>query len=46
MAEKKRVEWLDQLRGTAMFFVVLGHISAISDDQKLLIYAFHMPLFL
>lgn len=45
MAEKKRVEWLDQLRGTAMFFVVLGHISAISDDQKLLIYAFHMPLF-
>lgn len=45
MTEKKRVEWLDQLRGTAMFFVVLGHISSISEDHLLLIYAFHMPLF-
>ncbi len=45
MASKKRVEWLDQLRGTAMFFVVLGHIAAIAKDQHLLIYAFHMPLF-
>lgn len=45
MAEKKRVEWLDQLRGTAMFFVILGHISSIPEDHRLLIYAFHMPLF-
>ena len=40
-----RIEWLDQLRGAAMFFVVLGHISAIDSDHRLLIYAFHMPLF-
>ena len=28
-----------------MFFVVLGHVTAISSDHRLLIYAFHMPLF-
>lgn len=41
----KRVEWLDQLRGLAMFFVVLGHVSAIDAEHRLIIYAFHMPLF-
>lgn len=41
----KRIEWLDQLRGAAMFFVVLGHIDCIDSEHRLLIYAFHMPLF-
>ncbi len=41
----ERIEWLDQLRGAAMFFVVLGHMAAIDSDHRLLIYAFHMPLF-
>lgn len=43
--KKKRIEWLDSLRGFAMFFVVLGHIAANSSSQILLIYSFHMPLF-
>lgn len=41
----KRIEWLDSLRGFAMFFVILGHVGSIASDQRLLIYAFHMPLF-
>lgn len=28
-----------------MFFVVFGHIASIDSDERLLIYAFHMPLF-
>ena len=45
MGSLGRIEWLDQLRGAAMFFVVIGHVSAIASDHRLLIYAFHMPLF-
>ncbi len=43
---KKRVEWIDTLRGLAMFFVVLGH--AFIDKNNIIrnyIYSFHMPLF-
>ena len=43
---KKRVEWIDTLRGLAMFFVVLGH--AFIDKNNVIrnyIYSFHMPLF-
>lgn len=43
--KSKRIEWLDSLRGFAMFFVILGHIAANSSSQILLIYSFHMPLF-
>lgn len=41
----KRVEWLDSLRGVAMFTVVLGHVASLSKSMQTLIYSFHMPLF-
>ncbi len=44
MAEKKRIVWIDQLRGLAFYFVVLGHMLA-DCDFKVWIYSFHMPLF-
>lgn len=40
----KRVLWLDQLRGIAMLFVVLGHV-ALPKPINTYIYAFHMPIF-
>lgn len=43
---KKRIEWIDSLRGLAMFFVILGH--AFTDHKNVIrnyIYSFHMPLF-
>ena len=43
---KKRIEWIDTLRGFAMFFVVLGH--AFVEKNNIIrnyIYSFHMPLF-
>lgn len=42
---RKRIEWLDSLRGLAMFFVILGHAWALPAWGKVLIYSFHMPLF-
>lgn len=41
---KKRVYWVDILRGLAMFLVVYGHTSK-STEIKHIIYSFHMPLF-
>ena len=41
----QRITWLDSLRGFAMLMVVLGHVSAMSSNAVLWIYAFHMPLF-
>lgn len=41
---KQRIQWLDQLRGIAMFMVVLGHV-ALPKETISLIYSFHMPLF-
>lgn len=43
---KKRIDWIDSLRGLAMFFVILGH--AFVDHKNIIrnyIYSFHMPLF-
>ena len=42
--DKKRIFWLDILRGFAMFLVVYGHTSK-STEIKQIIYGFHMPLF-
>ncbi len=49
--ESKRVEWVDYLKGLAIFLVVLGHsytpythIDSVSWAFNS-IYAFHMPLF-
>ncbi len=41
---KQRITWLDQLRGIAMFSVVIGHV-ALPKETISLIYSFHMPLF-
>ena len=44
MAEKKRIVWIDQLRGLAFYTVILGHMS-IGKSLKNWLYSFHMPLF-
>lgn len=41
---KQRVLWIDQLRGIAIFLVILGHVE-LPDKINGLIYSFHMPLF-
>src|ERR1700691_516230 len=40
----KRVSWIDICRGIAIILVLYGHLFN-SDNQRYLIYAFHMPLF-
>lgn len=42
-----RIEWLDVLRGLAMYLVVIGHATEDStpDTYRFYIYSFHMPLF-
>ena len=43
---KKRVEWIDSLRGLAMFLVILGHSFYIRNNKiRNYLYSFHMPLF-
>lgn len=44
MTKKKRIVWIDQLRGLAFYTVILGHMSIVYG-LKSLIYSFHMPLF-
>ncbi|MCQ2530867.1 MAG: acyltransferase family protein [Lachnospiraceae bacterium] len=42
----KRVEWIDALRGIAMWLVVLGHTFLDrSHPLRNYVYSFHMPLF-
>lgn len=42
--QKKRLSWLDSLKGIGIFLVLLGH-APISTNLHYYIYAFHMPLF-
>ena len=48
MAEKKRILWIDQLKGFAFFLVILGHSYglAVESPFRTYLYSFHMPLFL
>ena len=39
---KKRIEWIDQVKGFAIFLVVYGHNFPFLEKY---IYSFHMPLF-
>src|SRR6202042_790957 len=39
-----RISWVDICRGIAIILVLYGHIFT-NDNQRYLIYAFHMPLF-
>lgn len=32
--KKERILWIDQLRGIAMFFVVLGHVALPREMQS------------
>lgn len=43
--DKKRIMWIDQLKGIAFFFVILGHTAGINAVFKSWIYSFHMPLY-
>lgn len=46
MIETKRLEWVDQLKGIVMVFVVLGHMTYDKHlPYVVFCYAFHMPLF-
>ena len=42
---KQRIEWLDNLRAIAIFFVVLGHTVGLPEHVEKLIFSFHMPIF-
>lgn len=42
---KQRIEWLDNLRAIAIFFVVLGHTVGLPEDVEKLIFSFYMPIF-
>lgn len=50
MNNTNRIEYIDILRGFAIFLVVLGHVlekSGLADSTLFyLIYSFHMPLFI
>ncbi len=41
----KRIDWIDTLRGIAMFFVIWGHSQKNKTFIRKYIYSFHMPLF-
>jgi fucose 4-O-acetylase-like acetyltransferase len=44
LTTKKRIHWIDITRGIAIILVIYGHLFS-TDQQRYLIYAFHMPLF-
>lgn len=41
----KRIDWIDTLRGLAMYFVVWGHCQKNYNFIRKYIYHFHMPIF-
>lgn len=43
--KSKRIAWIDLYKAIGFFFVILGHLE-IGDNLSLLVYSFHMPLFL
>ena len=47
IAAKKRIEWIDILRGVAIIFVIIGHLTYFPGNNALkeAIYSFHMALF-
>lgn len=45
MAEKKRIRWVDALKGLAMIMVVLGHCGENQYIFKGLYYV-HLPIFI
>lgn len=47
MAEtlKKRITWVDSLKGIAMIFIYLGHLGQNVGKTYLYVFSFHVPLF-
>jgi len=48
VAENKRLEYIDALKGFAIFLVILGHVIILGRNANIaysVIYSFHMPLF-
>ena len=43
--EKERIKYFDLARGVGIFLVILGHIQYISNETRVYIVSFHMPLF-
>ena len=45
-SETRRIDWIDALRGLAMFFVIWGHTFPTNKwGIRKYIYSFHLPLF-
>lgn len=42
---KKRIGYIDMAKGLAIILVIIGHSSFVPNNAKLLLYAFHIPLF-
>ena len=42
---KRRIDYIDILKGIAMILVIAGHLSFITLETRKYIYSFHMPLF-
>ena len=43
--QRKRVGWVDALRGFGIVLMIVGHANYLPTDLKHMIYRFHMPLF-
>ena len=43
--ERKRLTYLDMVKGFGILLVILGHTYPDSNSIKIWIYSFHMPLF-
>lgn len=41
----KHISWVDWAKIFGIYLVTLGHGHLVSDDARMLIYSFHMPLF-
>lgn len=42
---KKRITWVDSLKGIAMIFIYLGHLGENVGKTYLYVFSFHVPLF-
>ncbi|MBR5502314.1 MAG: acyltransferase family protein [Oscillospiraceae bacterium] len=45
MAVKQRMQWVDVLRGLAVYFIVVGHFTDLAGDFYLFVFSFHVQLF-
>ena len=40
-----RIQWIDVLRGIAVFCIVLGHFTKVAGDFYMFVFSFHVQLF-